>query len=239
MDYSVYTDKNEAAKLFASDVCELIKSTNKQKITIAISGGSTPFVLFDIWATHYKTKIDWQRIHFFWVDERCVQPSSSESNYGNTNKVLFEKIKIPIENIHRIQGENSPEDEALRYSDEILKHVAIVNGIPQFDIILLGMGDDGHTASIFPPQIELMNSDQLISVAQNPYSKQNRLTLTGAVINNAVHIFFLVTGSAKAKIVKQIFNASTGYLEYPAAHIKAKTGNLKWILDKEAAAFLE
>jgi len=234
MNHKIYPDKTHAARQLAHDICELISSLKKDKITLAISGGTTPYILFDIWANDYKTQIDWKKIHFFWVDERCVSPTNAESNFGNTKKVLFENIDIPKENIHRIRGENDPIFEAYNYTLEITKHVAMVNGIPKFDIILLGIGDDGHTASIFPSQIQLIHSENFVLEAQNPYNKQHRITLTGKVINNASHIYFLVTGKSKAEVLKQIFNKEEGYLNYPASHIIAIDGELKWYLDEDA-----
>ncbi|MDA3893231.1 MAG: 6-phosphogluconolactonase [Salinivirgaceae bacterium] len=239
MNYKIFSNKAETAKALAEDLYQLISKTDKDKITIAISGGSTPFVMFDIWAKRYSQKIDWNKLHFFWVDERCVDPLDDESNYKNTKQVLFDKVNIPGENIHRVRGERDPNQEALLYAKEIGKHVVVTNSWPQFDILLLGMGDDGHTASIFPPQIDLMESEKTVSVAQNPYSGQERITLTGRVINNASNVYFLVTGQSKAEKVTAIFNKIGNYRKYPAAHIKTESGNLTWYLDQEAGSFLE
>jgi 6-phosphogluconolactonase len=238
MNHKIFPDKNNAAEQLAEEIYDFVATSNKEKITIAISGGTTPFILFDIWASQYAHKMDWKKLHFFWVDERCVPHTSAESNFGNTDKVLFEKVDIPLSNIYRVRGEDEPEYEAKRYASEIEKQVEIVNGLPQFDIILLGMGDDGHTASIFPPQIHLLQSEQIVSLAQNPYNQQHRITLTGMVINNAARIYFLVTGKSKAEVVKQIFSKTLGYLKYPASHIKATHGELIWYLDEEAASGL-
>ena len=239
MNYKIFSDKNDAAAQLAAEIYNLVASSTKKKINIAISGGTTPFILFDIWAIQYANKMDWEKLHFFWVDERCVPHTSDESNFGNTNKVLFEKVDIPLSNIYRVRGEDEPAYEAKRYASEIEKQVEIVNGLPQFDIILLGMGDDGHTASIFPPQIHLLQSEQIVSLAQNPYNQQYRITLTGRVINNAARIYFLVTGKSKAEVVKHIFTKTSGYLKYPASHIKPNTGELIWYLDEEAASSLQ
>ena len=178
----IFKNNNLVATALADDLYLLIQEIEKtkNKIFIAISGGTTPFLLFEILANNFKNKIDWKKIHFFWVDERCVEPTSVVSNYGNTKIALFDKIEIPKENIHRILGENEAELEAKRYSKEI--EMNIENAI--FDIILLGMGDDGHTASIFPTQIELMNSLKIVEKSQNPYNFQNRITLSGTTINS-------------------------------------------------------
>lgn len=238
MNHKIFNNKTETAKALAEDLYQLINKFDKDKITIALSGGSTPFVMFDIWAAEYALKIDWRKLHFFWVDERCVEPSNEESNYRNTKLSLFDQVDIPSANILRVRGEDNPEKEELRYAQVIDEMVEVKNELPSFDIILLGMGDDGHTASIFPPQINLMDSDKTVSVAQNPYSGQNRISLTGKVINNAKNIYFLVTGSNKAEKVDEIFNAKGDCLLYPATFIKPTSGKLVWYLDKEAATLI-
>lgn len=232
MEYKIFNNNDLVAKALAEDLFLMIQEIEKtkNKINIAISGGTTPFLLFEIFAKDYKTKINWKNIHFFWVDERCVEPTSVVSNFGNTKKALFDKIDIPFENIHRILGENDAEIEAKRYSKEI--ETKVENAI--FDIILLGMGDDGHTASIFPPQIELMNSDKIVEKSQNPYNYQDRVTLSGTTINKAKNIIFLVTGANKAKVLKEIFEKSNEYLKYPASRIMPTNGKLIWYFDKSA-----
>ena len=232
MEYKIFENNDLVAKNLAEFLFLMIQEIEKtkNKINIAISGGTTPFLLFEIFANDYNTKIDWKKIHFFWVDERCVEPTSVVSNFGNTKKALFDKIDIPEENIHRILGENDAENEAKRYSKEIESNVE--NAI--FDIILLGMGDDGHTASIFPPQIELMNSGKIVEKSQNPYNYQDRITFSGTTINKAKNIIFLVTGANKAKVVNEIFEKSNDYLKYPASRINPTNGKLIWYFDKYA-----
>lgn len=222
----------------ARHVAEQIKNisnNSSKKINIAISGGSTPNVLFNLLATGYATKIEWSKINIFWVDERCVSPDSSESNFGNANKLWLSKVDIPIENIHRIYGENNIDAEVIRYTNEIKKTISTQNEIPCFDIILLGMGDDGHTASIFPPSINLIKSEKIVEATVNPYSNQNRITLTGKIINNASMVWFLVTGKNKKPVVKQIFEKKAGYLNYPAANISNMRNGLYWFFDSYAA----
>jgi 6-phosphogluconolactonase len=235
MNYKIFETKEQVAVNLAQELFELFQRLDKEKINLAISGGTTPYILFDEWAKKYNNKINWQKLHFFWVDERCVAPDSSESNYGNTKKSLFDAIAIPAENVHRIRGEVNPQEEAQRYAKEIEQNLPKVQGIPQFDVVLLGMGDDGHTASIFPPSIELMHAEKFVEATQNPYSHQNRITLTGKVINQAFYTYFLVTGETKTQIVHEIFNKESGYEKYPATHIKPKSGKLCWVFDAEAA----
>ncbi|PTB94544.1 6-phosphogluconolactonase [Marivirga lumbricoides] len=213
----------------------LRETQNKPVFHIALSGGSTPKILFDLLAKEYATKFNWQTIHFWWGDERCVPPTDDESNYKMTKELLIDKIAIPPQNIHRILGENAPEKEAIRYTKEIEGIIPAKNGLPRFDLMLLGMGPDGHTASIFPNQIELIKAEPICAVATHPESGQKRVTLTGATINNSAEIAFLVTGANKAEKIQEIFNKEGDYKKYPAAHIKATDGKLSWYLDESAA----
>ncbi|MBK8551208.1 MAG: 6-phosphogluconolactonase [Ignavibacteria bacterium] len=206
----------------------------KGKINIALSGGNTPKLLFEVLAENYRNEIDWRSVNFYWVDERCVRPDDSESNFGMTEKYLLNKIEIPVENVHRVSGENEPEEEAIRYSQVLKENLTIENNFPRFDLTLLGMGDDGHTASIFPDQMEILDSNEICAVAVHPVSGQKRITLTGRVINNSDRVYFLVTGKSKSDIIKIIFEEKNGYLNFPAAHIELTNGELNWYLDKEA-----
>jgi 6-phosphogluconolactonase len=238
MEYRINRTKEELASTLAEELYQLINGLKKDRVAIAISGGTTPYILFEQWAKHYAEKMPWNKLHFFWADERCVPPTSDESNYGNTKKTLFDKIVIPDQNIHRIMGENKPQQEAERYAKEIASFVEVRNGLPRFDIILLGMGDEGHTASIFPPSMELLTAATTVEATQNPYNRQNRITLTGPVINNATYVYFLVTGKSKTPVVSTIFKKENGFKQFPAAHINPSDGKLIWVLDEEAASRL-
>lgn len=206
----------------------------KGMINIALSGGNTPKLLFEVLAENYKNEIDWQKVNFYWVDERCVPPNDFESNFGMTEKYLLSKIEIPVENVHRVLGENESANEAIRYSEVLKNNLKIKNDLPEFDLTLLGMGDDGHTASIFPDQMGILNSNEICAVAVHPVTGQKRITLTGRVINNSDSVYFLVTGKSKSEIIKIIFEKKNGYLKFPAAHIELTNGELNWYLDKEA-----
>jgi 6-phosphogluconolactonase len=213
-------------------------SANKNTIHIALSGGSTPKTFFEILAKEYGDKIKWENIHFWWGDERCVEPQDQESNYRMTRESLFDAISIPADNIHRILGEMEPDDEAKRYEQEISMMLNNENGLPVFDLIYLGMGNDGHTASIFPDRLELLDSTHVCEVAIHPESGQKRVTLTGKVINNAKSVCFLVTGESKAEKIEAIFKEKAGYLNNPAAHIRLGHGQLYWMLDEKAAKLI-
>jgi 6-phosphogluconolactonase len=226
----------ETASEFADFLANDIYSA-KSKYTIALSGGSTPKILFKILADKFNNKIDWQKVHFFWGDDRMVPVSSPESNYGEAKRILFDNISVPLENIHPIDGLIPPDVEAERYSKKILEIVPGKNGLPQFDLMLLGMGDDGHTASIFPNQMHLLTCNKICESAWHPETKQARVTMTGKVINNSKKIVFLVTGSGKAEKISEILNKTGIYQDYPAAHIQPTNGELYWFLDKEAGKY--
>ena len=213
----------------------LLKTVDIEKFNIAVSGGSTPKVLFQILGTEYGDKIPWEKFRIFWVDERCVPPTHEESNYKMTLDNLLYKVNIPKENIFRMKGESDPQAEAERYQQLLEFQLPDVDGFPVFDLILLGMGDDGHTASIFPDNMSLLQSDKIVAVGQHPSSGQNRITLTGNAINSAKQVAFLITGESKADLIKQIISKDASATKYPAAHVHAANGNIEFYLDFAAA----
>lgn len=212
--------------------------SGNDKINIALSGGNTPKLLFEVLAKDYKNKIDWTKVNFFWVDERCVPSVEEQSNFGMAKKILLRNIPIPEQNVHRIFGNCDPDLESKRYSENLKKYVKLKNNYPVFDLILLGIGEDGHTASIFPNQMELLNSIEKCAVAIHPATGQKRITLTGKIINNADRIYFLVSGKSKAEVVADILEKKNDIAKFPASYIETETGNTEWYLDKEAAGKL-
>ena len=237
MTKRIFEDNEATARAFAKFLAD--KSYENDSLSIALSGGSTPKALFKILAADYRVKIDWSKLHFYWGDERMVPPTHEESNFKMTDELLFSQLPITRNQIHRIKGEAHLEDEVKRYASEIKRHVPQQNELPVFDIVMLGMGADGHTASIFPPDIDLINANTICAAGTNPESGQKRVTITGSVINNARHICFLVTGAGKAEKIDEIFNQKGDYLAYPAAHIKPNTGELIWFMDKSASSTLQ
>jgi 6-phosphogluconolactonase len=232
MKINIDPSKAEVAKRFSGYLEELIR--NNPSFHIALSGGSTPKVIFDNMAENAKTT-DWSKVYLYWGDERCVPPTDPESNYKMTVDHLLSKIDISEKNIHRIYGEDAPDSEAVRYGKVLDTQLPKVNGIPQFDLVILGMGDDGHTASIFPHQIGLWDSEANCEVAIHPESGQRRITITGKIINNAKAVAFLVTGKSKAEKVKCIIDKEDGHELYPASLVAPVSDNLIWFLDEEAA----
>jgi len=223
------------AEIFTDKISELLK--DKSELNIALSGGNTPIELFKILATDYKDNIDWNRLNFYWVDERCVEPGSPESNFGNAYNTLFRNINISPARLHRILGEADPVKEAQRYSELVKHNVPALGSLPSFDIILLGIGDDGHTASIFPDQISLFTSEKLYDTAIHPKTGNKRITMTGNLINNAKCIYFLVSGIEKTNVINAIMNGGETADKYPANYIKPVFGKLLWVVDKSAVDF--
>lgn len=231
----IYANALEVARAFASDLFQ--RATEAENpLHVALSGGTTPALLFDILAQDYAEKMPWTKLHFWWGDERCVPPSDGQSNYKMTLDHLLSKVDMPAENIHRVMGEWEPAKANEHYIDEIAKYVPSADGWPVFDLIILGMGNDGHTASIFPHEIQLLNDPKVCAVATHPESGQKRVSLTGNVINNAKSVDFLVTGKAKTERVKEIFQKRPGYENLPSSYIQPEKGNLTFYFDEEAAA---
>ncbi|WP_420400057.1 6-phosphogluconolactonase [Flagellimonas sp.] len=236
MELKIFKDKQEVAEQFSAYFENLVK--DKAEFHVALSGGSTPKIVFDILAEKFGDNIDWSKIHFYWGDERCVPPTDDQSNYKMTLEHLFSKINVPQENIHRVLGENDPNPEAMRYANLLEINLDRVQGVPQFDLVILGMGDDGHTASIFPHEIDLWEAADHCVVATHPESGQKRVSINGKVINTAKEVAFLVTGQSKAEKVQTIIGQYEGFKDYPAALVNPVSGNLSWFMDREAASLL-
>jgi len=236
MNYTIFSSTQLLLDQLAENFFLL---SQKDKLShISLSGGSTPILLFKYLAqSTYAQSINWQQLHFWWGDERCVAETDPESNFGQCKQFLFDNIIIPAENIHRIKGEKDPQQEALRYAQEIRDHITSVNGIPQFDWILLGVGGDGHTASLFPGQTNYQDP-HLTLVATQPQSGQLRVSITVSLIENSQRITYLLLGENKADIIRQI-NAETADSErYPAGKIKSQAGLTQWYLDSGSAKLL-
>lgn len=235
----IYPDKESMLGAFLCEVqrfLEKVAEAGKQ-VNIAISGGSTPLHLFKMLADQTQTE-DWSRVHIFWVDERCVPPEHPESNFGNASKTLFEPLKLRNGQIHRVMGEKDPAEEVNRYAKLLNRELSSEGGFPVFDWLWLGLGSDGHTASIFPHQIELWNSESPCVLATHPESGQKRISLSGGVINAAKRVSFLATGKEKSTVIKQILMKEGNYLDYPAFYVNPGSDYLDWYLDQEAANLL-
>ncbi|WP_047047196.1 6-phosphogluconolactonase [Vibrio mexicanus] len=234
INHKIFQTAEQVVESLANDMKAF--SEQGRPVHISLSGGSTPKMLFKLLATDaYASTIQWNNLHFWWGDERCVAPDDAESNYGEANALLFSKVNLPAENIHRILGENEPKAEAERFAKEMADVIPTENGTPVFDWILLGVGADGHTASLFPGQTNYQD-ENLSVLASHPESGQIRVSKTAKVLEAAKRISYLVLGAGKVEIVHEIHTTPANDLPYPAAKIQSKTGETEWYLDSDAAA---
>jgi 6-phosphogluconolactonase len=209
------------------------------KFSVAISGGSTPRRLYTLLGSHpYRDEVNWHQVHLFWVDERCVPKEHEESNFKTAFDRLLSKISIPGENIHRIKGEDDPDQAARNYEEEVRKFFG-VPGLPVFDLAILGMGEDGHTASLFPGSRSLGEKARLAVPVYLEKPNRNRITLTLPVLNNATQILFLVSGQSKAERIWEILGNGGKKERYPAGLISPVHGSITWLMDEEAARKLK
>lgn len=234
-EVKIYSNKKEVVKALAKAIFKLSKSSDQNRFNILLSGGNTPTELFKKLSKKYAETIDWERIHLWWGDERCVSPENENSNYKQANDFLISKVPIPEANVHRIKGENDPEEEAIRYAGEIEQNLNFRGDNPVFDLVLLGLGEDGHTASIFPDELELFEDERICAVATHPLSGQKRITITGKVLNNANRVFFLVSGRSKSQRISEIMNDEDAAKLLPAYYISPTNGELIWFIDEAAA----
>jgi len=231
----IFQNDDDLSHFFAEQLADQIRKIPEGKyFSLALSGGSTPKSVFQFLAKNFKDSIAWEKIRVFWGDERCVPPENELSNYRMTKESLLDLLPIPAGNIFRIKGELEPKTEAARYAKVVKRYIPIIDNLPQFDMIMLGLGEDGHTASIFPENLHLFDSDKLFEVALHPQTNQKRITATGKMINRAKTIFFLVTGESKATMLARIINKSEGWEKLPASRVQPLNGKLFWLLDHNA-----
>ena len=205
--------------------------------TVALSGGSTPRSLYEVLADPdepFRALIPWSNIHFFWSDERHVLPDHQDSNYRMAYEAMLSHVPVSEGNVHRVSSENPDAAAAARAYEETLVEVTKAS-LPQLDLILLGLGTDGHTASIFPGSEVLHEAKRLVAAPWVEQLKTYRITMTLPLINNAASVLFLVSGTEKAEIVKDVLQ---GPKRYPAQEVKPANGELLWMLDREAASKL-
>ena len=226
-----------AAELFSASVGEAVRARGQARV--AISGGSTPKAVFTLLAREYMDKIAWGHVQLFWVDERCVPPSNAESNFGMTKAAMLDKVPLPAANVHRMEGELDPEEAAARYEAEIRNTLRLEGAeTPAFDLILLGLGPDGHTASLFPHTEGLQEMARICLANHVPQKDTWRLTLTWPVITQGREVVFLIEGQGKAGVLKTVFTGAYDPEQYPAQLIRPANGRLTLLLDQAAAAQL-
>jgi 6-phosphogluconolactonase len=225
-----------AADIFTSTAKDCVTQTNL--FTVAISGGSTPRDMHRLLAEEpYRSEIPWKKIHIFWVDERCVSVDDPASNFGLAKKDFLERIPIPVEQIHPMPGGSVPEEGARKYQEEMEKIFQMQErDWPIFDLIFLGMGKDGHTASLFPGARSPRTRDRWVRAVKGGNPNVYRLTLTYDVLNRAKRVCFLVSGEEKASTVKTVLEDKEARL--PAQKIQPVQGVLTWLLDRAASSLL-
>ena len=229
-----------AAQYFVEMAGEAVAAHGRARI--AISGGSTPKAAFQLLADPnqpWRNRMPWDKLDLFWVDERTVPPDQPDSNFRMTREALLDHVPLKPEQIHRMQGELPPEDAANHYESELRSSFHLDGSdLPRFDLIALGMGDDGHTASLFPHTAALHERNRLVVANQVPQKDTWRITLTWPVINHASSVFFLIAGADKAAPLHQVLTGPRDPEMLPSQLIWPCSGILTMILDKAAAALL-
>jgi 6-phosphogluconolactonase len=213
-----------------------------RRARIAVSGGSTPKAAFELLADPaqpWRTRMPWQALDLYWVDERSVPPDDPDSNYRMTREVLLDHVPLRPEQIHRIEGELDPEAAAARYESELRNSFRLEGAeSPRFDLVALGMGSDGHTASLFPHTEAIRQMSSLVTANHVPQKDAWRITLTWPVINHARSVFFIVSGSEKAAVLQEVLTGPLDPERLPSQLIWPSSGILTFILDKAAAEHL-
>ena len=224
----IHADSDALVAHIAAELAAISHRSGVQHI--ALSGGSTPKQLYRLLASDaWRERVNWANLHLWWGDERCVPPQDPESNYGEAERLLLAHVPVPAAHIHRVRGEADPTAECARYAADIAAHIPD----SRYDWIILGIGDDGHTASLFPGATDYASGEN-VAIAHHPQSGQTRLTLTAPLIMRGKRLSYLATGSGKASILSQIAAGA----DYPAARIRATDGATEYHLDRAAAAQL-
>jgi 6-phosphogluconolactonase len=235
----VYPNKEKLVAATAEHIANSIEQAIQQNglCNIALSGGNTPGGVFSLLASSpYRERVDWSRLHLFWGDERMVPPEHQDSNFRMVQETLLDHIKIPDENVHRMRGEIAPELAAEEYAE--LLDVHFKGSSPCFDLILLGLGEDGHTASLFPDTDAVGECEKHAVAVFVPKLSAWRVTLTLPVLNAARKILFLVSGKSKSEILQRIMSNKQPAKEIPATMVNPQNGELHWMLDSDATVLI-
>ncbi len=232
-------------ELFEAAAEEVVRAANEAvaqrgRFTIALSGGSTPKNLYTLLATNARTSLPWDRMYFFWSDERHVPPNDPESNYSMAEEAMLSKVPVAAGNVFRVPTENPDAAAAAEaYEQTLRKFFAMEAGqVPRFDLILLGMGPDGHTASLFPETAALREKSRLVVANWVEKLKTSRITFTLPLLNAARCVAFLVSGTDKASAIHEVREGKAPGEQYPAKLVRPGDGKLIWFLDRAAASGL-
>jgi len=238
MPVLIYPDKDTLSHAAAQHIVQIANESivTHGRFTLALSGGSTPKTLYGLLGSEpHRSQIDWAQVEVFWSDERCVPPESEESNFHMAQEVLLNRVPLSPTQIHRMPADLPDRDAASRdYSLEIQK-VFGTNRVPSFDLLQLGMGPEGHTASLFPHQPSLHEQERLVMPVTVPKPPPPRLTFTPPLLNAASHVLFLVTGADKADAIQAVLEGPYQPDEYPAQIVRPTKGEVTWMLDTSAA----
>lgn len=238
MQIAIYPDTDTLSQEAAHYIVRLASESivTHGRFTLALSGGSTPRKLYGLLGSEpYRSQIDWAQVEIFWGDERCVPSDDPESNYAMAQQVLLSKIPIPPNQVHRMPADQPNREAASEAYSEEMRRTFGTDGIPSFDLIQLGMGPEGHTASLFPHQASLHEQQRLVMPVSVPKPPPDRLTFTPPLLNAARNILFLVTGDEKADAVHAVLEGESNPDEYPAQIVRPSKGEVTWMLDTEAA----
>ena len=225
-----------AATLFVEQAEKAIEE--RGQFLTALNGGGTPTRLFQLLATDFRDQVNWSKVHVFWGDERCVPPDDPGSSYGQAKDALLNHVPIPEEDIHRVKGELAPADASKDYALVLKEFASSPFEFPRFDLVYLGMGEDGHTASLFPGSPVNVTEPTFPVTAQYQDRPANRVTLTQVVFNQAHVVAFMATGEKKAVTLAKVLSGRYNPDLFPAQRIEPKNGKLIWLVDENAASKL-
>lgn len=225
-----------AAEIFVEQAAWSIR--DRGRFLVALNGGSTPTRFFELLASDFHDKVDWTRTHIFWGDERLVAASDRESSFGQAHNLFLKRVGIPDSNIHPISGELEPAEAANEYALILKQFASPALEWPRFDVVFLGMGEDGHTASLFPGSALNVTAPVIPVVAVYQDRPAQRVTLTPLVFNSARIVAFLATGEKKAVTLAEVLSGRYNPELFPAQRIEPKDGRLIWLVDEDAASRL-
>jgi|SRR5215470_4340179 len=242
-EIQVFSNLADLFKAGADDFAALANAAieSKGSFSVALSGGSTPKGMYSLLATEYATRVHWDKISFFWGDERHVPPDHQESNYRMAYESLLSKVNAKKENIYRVRAENqNPELAAEDYEKTLRKYFGVKEEeFPRFDLVLLGMGQEGHTASIFPGTRAVLERHRLVVANWVEKFQTYRITFTIPVLNAAAAVIFMVTGKDKERAAACVFDDKSAPQQFPAKMVQPSDGKLIWLLDQDAAGSLQ
>jgi 6-phosphogluconolactonase len=240
LSITVYQTTTDLEQNAAEEITRVMNTAigERGRCFVALAGGETPRQIYRrLGMEPLKDRVNWNHVHLFFSDERSVPPNDPQSNYGMVKRTLLSGIDIPGQNVHRIKGELDATVAAQEYESDLKSTFG--NAQVRFDLMLLGVGEDGHVASMFPGTNIVLELSALVQPVMNPNQNIQRVTLTFPVINNAREILLLVSGKRKSSIVQRVLNTSGPTKDLPATMVRPAGGNVRWLLDQEAASEID